>query len=1262
MSDYGISQINIFNSLGDEFVILGHVSINKGRVVIFSVNTDGTGSKISVINPDSSIEVVSTVDFLFSPTSEIDVVFRINKDLEAVVYFTDGINPPRFVNIDSFTTYSNLNRYNIFDYVEKTPFIQSISVSNSSGILTTGAYYFSFRYIDKDGNKTNFLTLSNPIYIYDDDTNEVGSDGAEPNTPTSKSIVLQIFNVDTEYEELEIAVVKKEGGTFAPVKLLPAIPTETNIIYTHTGSESYTDGSIDEILINKASYQTAKTIEQADSILYMGNLTKAEDIGYQKYANNIQLEAVTVAKNDFIRSEVFTNPTNSSVVSYPNPRYKEPILSFFQKGYQRDEVYAFYISFILKDGSETKAYHIPGRAASGDELNTVLSSASDLNAAYGSDTYNRILNISSNNPYLFQFDNQPDPNHNTGYWQNSNEEYPNTDDWDIWEVSNGVGQPTGNNLRNQKVRHHRMPDHRHKPIVSTYTSDNTTAYILQVKFKNIQIPDDIKEKVNSYKIYYAKPSNENKRVIDQSFTWRLFEGDDDQVTGNSDTHYVSILPQMSFTTYDVAEEILSDKGLACIPFYSMKNKESIASLNYLLKIYVPLDAKRANPSGLKYFYDFACHPDENNSLDTRYSNNIQDTNLTNFGYNNGGSAFISLKAKAFVPHAQNVVELKSKGFLYNMTTINSESQIVMESDHNNEAVNWNNNSGTPEYGFICNLMSYKDEVYNSFDRQELIWTGYTGTNLDQTETNPIGGGDIFLSKYSMRITGRAIKASNDPIHKNIISYIAESRDNVELRHQGLEYYEIYHPKSSYTEVLSIEENEANLDDQDKQIDFFDNYYGYNIDYRAAQDIKTAIPYEKIQRFEATKFPTRVIRSQEAEPGSSSDFFRTFLENDFKDFGYNRGDLVKINKYANNLLLHMERAIMITRGREELATGDFRAFLGAGNIFAVEPNELLMSEDGTGGLQNQHHSLLTEEGYFFVDQEEGSIYSLTSNGLANISDIGMRNEFEKILPWNLSEYSSDFDPYVANRKYIGINFGYDKEHGRLFFVKRDVKPTDYFETRFNAEVITVENGKFYYENTELLYNDSSYFTQDDICLSYVPQLNAWVSYHTYAPQYYVSLLNNLYGLFLGGLVYKYNDKSLPVKKSDESSTLSFEFGFVENREPSETKVFYSLSFITSVKDQQGTEIDETFTSFRFFTSRQDSGDVPIDIFQSLTNQGNARNINGSWVINKIRTIDSDWWKKDRFIDKYVEVLLKYSITDNNFLYLTNSEVGVKKTVR
>ena len=34
---------------------------------------------------------------------------------------------------------------------------------------------------------------------------------------------------------------------------------------------------------------------------------------------------------------------------------------FKYRGYMRDETYAFYIAFILKDGSMSYAYHIPGR-------------------------------------------------------------------------------------------------------------------------------------------------------------------------------------------------------------------------------------------------------------------------------------------------------------------------------------------------------------------------------------------------------------------------------------------------------------------------------------------------------------------------------------------------------------------------------------------------------------------------------------------------------------------------------------------------------------------------------------------------------------------------------------------------------------------------------------------------------------------------------------------------------------------------------------
>jgi len=202
-----------------------------------------------------------------------------------------------------------------------------------------------------------------------------------------------------------------------------------------------------------------------------------------------------------------------------------------------------------------------------------------------------LLNIANSNDPVFRFDNIPDSTLNTGYWQNSSEEYPDTDDSDIWEVSNGVGQSTGDTLRDQKVRHHRMPDHRNEPIVSKVDANNDTAYILKVKLKNVQIPDEIKEKVKAYKVYYAKPTNSNKRVIDQSFTWRLFYGTDNSITGNTDNHYVSILPKIDSTVYEVSPETVDDNGLACMPFYSLKNKDSIAGLNYLLKIYVPTTAE-----------------------------------------------------------------------------------------------------------------------------------------------------------------------------------------------------------------------------------------------------------------------------------------------------------------------------------------------------------------------------------------------------------------------------------------------------------------------------------------------------------------------------------------------------------------------------------------------------------------------------------------------------------------------------------------------
>ena len=61
----------------------------------------------------------------------------------------------------------------------------------------------------------------------------------------------------------------------------------------------FSTGSVEEVIIDTTSYETAKTINQLDGILYLGNLTGSKDVGYQKYANNIKLNSVVKSIPDF---------------------------------------------------------------------------------------------------------------------------------------------------------------------------------------------------------------------------------------------------------------------------------------------------------------------------------------------------------------------------------------------------------------------------------------------------------------------------------------------------------------------------------------------------------------------------------------------------------------------------------------------------------------------------------------------------------------------------------------------------------------------------------------------------------------------------------------------------------------------------------------------------------------------------------------------------------------------------------------------------
>ena len=165
----------------------------------------------------------------------------------------------------------------------------------------------------------------------------------------------------------------------------------------------------------------------------------------------------------------------------------------------RDEIYAFAIVWVFKDGSESPAYHIPGRAKDRDPSNTIIPNAAYNNHnrpnatagqwdstvlyAAGADTSND-MNVNAYNPNNITSDGRIErweiyntaiqtgaglETHNgitkyttrgwMAYYECRNSRYPATLDCDgvpIFPVESG--SVAGGDLLMAKVRHHKMPD------------------------------------------------------------------------------------------------------------------------------------------------------------------------------------------------------------------------------------------------------------------------------------------------------------------------------------------------------------------------------------------------------------------------------------------------------------------------------------------------------------------------------------------------------------------------------------------------------------------------------------------------------------------------------------------------------------------------------------------------------------------------------------------------------------------------------------
>lgn len=456
------------NTDSEELIhILGDVYIGNGDSVIFckksTTSTIGIVDSLGIYN-----ECIDFPELNFNKDYKIDATYRLRRGCKRTIYFTDFLNEPKVINLDNLESLKvngvyDIDKFKLFKSYNRVPEISKITTQQSGGLLLPGSYNFSIQYLDEDLNPTEWITTTECINIYNDNTNSKSFSNVRGSTNfktaytnfsnTSKSITLNFTYFDESYPFYRIAIIESNNGsgTVNNVFFSEQIPIGITE-YTYTGRNYSTKGTELEIRMFNEKIEAAKSISQLENRLILSGL-KSKQFNWcklQKFASKISSQLVL--------EEITLN----NIDSVNNPKRGE--INFEKTGYMPGEIYSFGIVYVLKDGTKSPVYHIPGKASS------------------------YISQMSSNNKL-----------ENTYYTDNES-----CDDYWGKDVVNTT-------LLNKQVRHHRFPlrSEINLPLyekVEVSSSITTSTLVLNITANYTLLPN-ISE--ITYKVYYKINGSDN---------------------------------------------------------------------------------------------------------------------------------------------------------------------------------------------------------------------------------------------------------------------------------------------------------------------------------------------------------------------------------------------------------------------------------------------------------------------------------------------------------------------------------------------------------------------------------------------------------------------------------------------------------------------------------------------------------------------------------------------------------------------------------
>ena len=261
--------------LNEYFIVFTHVNSTTDNIYRLEKKKDNMG-----IGEDKDKEYFELL-LLFSgnlnlnPSSPIETtaIFE-NADIQKV-YWTDGINQPRMINIVASDAVRALWSNTSFDFTRKLKLQESVAISRNliaNGVFAPGVIQYVFTYYNKYAQESNIFYTSPQYYI------SYNNRGAAADSSVSNSFDIEISNLDFNFDYIRVYSILRTSLNATPeckrvIDLaLPANKSTTSVTYTDTGLSG---DSIDptELLYVGGEEVSFGTMTQKDGTLFLGDIT-----------------------------------------------------------------------------------------------------------------------------------------------------------------------------------------------------------------------------------------------------------------------------------------------------------------------------------------------------------------------------------------------------------------------------------------------------------------------------------------------------------------------------------------------------------------------------------------------------------------------------------------------------------------------------------------------------------------------------------------------------------------------------------------------------------------------------------------------------------------------------------------------------------------------------------------------------------------------------------------------------------------------------